>query len=131
MSAGLVIVVTGGRRYADRAKVFAVLDEIDASERGPIALVIDGHCQVYDEEKGWVDSGADRWANEWALERARATERYPADWKRFGPSAGPRRNHVMALRNPGLVVAFPGDRGTAGMVKICRARQLEVFEVAA
>ncbi len=131
----LVVVVTGGRRYADRAKVFSVLDEIDASPRGPISLVIDGHCQVYDEKLGWIDSGADRWANEWAVERARAFERYPADWKRFGPSAGPRRNHTMAKRaavsSPSIAVAFPGDKGTLGMVKICRAAKLEVFEVAA
>ncbi len=127
----LAVAVTGGRRYADRAKVFATLDEVDASPRGPITLVIDGQCQVYDDKLGWIDSGADRWAHEWALERGRAFERYPADWKRFGPSAGPRRNHTMAARKPGLVVAFPGDKGTAGMVKICRAAQLEVFEVAA
>lgn len=43
---------------------------------------------------------------------------YPAEWEAHGKAAGPIRNaHMLSDFKPDLVVAFPGGRGTADMVK--------------
>lgn len=48
-----------------------------------------------------------------------AIERYPADWERYGKSAGPIRNGQMLEKGkPDLVIAFrgPNSRGTQNMI---------------
>jgi hypothetical protein len=72
--------------------------------------------------------GADRMAERFAQENNIPLEHYPADWYRFGPSAGPRRNELMLVRGkPRLVVAFDlGTRGTADMVARARAAGVAV-----
>jgi len=43
---------------------------------------------------------------------------FPADWSRHGKSAGPIRNRQMLIEGrPDIVVAFPGGKGTANMIK--------------
>lgn len=122
------VLVCGGRRYPDRAKVFATLDEIDAVQH--IDVVVEGHCQVWDEvSRTYVDSGADRWANEWCIERGRTPARHPADWN-LGRAAGPIRNkRMLIIEKPNVVVAFPGGTGTAGTVAEARSRGVEVIQV--
>ena len=52
---------------------------------------------------------------------------FPAEWQRYGRSAGYRRNQRMLdERKPDLVVAFPGGRGTENMVKISRQQGFDV-----
>lgn len=70
---------------------------------------------------------------EWPWFRVEHVERWPADWKRLGNRAGPRRNEQMhrALRGyarQGWVVRWaaahtdPGlGKGTKGMVRLCRS----------
>jgi hypothetical protein len=54
----------------------------------------------------------------------------PADWKAHGRAAGPIRNQRMIDEHrPELVVAAPGGRGTADMVRRARAAGIEVFEI--
>ncbi len=40
-----------------------------------------------------------------------------AKWETYGKAAGPIRNREMLLNLPALVVAFPGGKGTADMVR--------------
>lgn len=57
-------------------------------------------------------------------------ERYPADWDKHGKAAGPIRNRQMLTEGkPDLVIAFPGGKGTANMVKIAREANIEVKEI--
>jgi hypothetical protein len=113
------VLVTGGRDYDGRAVVFTRLDAID-DECG-ITLLVHGACT--DKETGEL-TGADRWAEEWAIDRQCAYFGVPAKWRKYGLSAGPRRNEEMPTmcKKMGvpvdLVVAFPGGRGTGGMVNI-------------
>lgn len=122
------VLICGGRNYQDREKVFRYLDDIDAVQR--IDVVIDGHCRVWDaDSRTYVDSGADRWANEWCIARGRTPSRHPADWN-LGRAAGPIRNKYMLTLDPNVVVAFPGGAGTASTVEQARRRNIEVIEVA-
>lgn len=55
---------------------------------------------------------------------------FPADWKRYGKAAGSIRNKQMLDEGkPDLVVAFPGGRGTADMIRQAKAADVKVLEV--
>jgi len=71
-------------------------------------------------------------AGDWAVERGVECLQYPADWEKLGRAAGPIRNEQMLREGkPDLVVAFPGARGTAHMVRIAREAGVRVIEIAA
>jgi hypothetical protein len=112
------VLVTGGRDYADADRMALYLDAIHGS-RG-IALVVHG-----------ASRGADRLAEAWAKARGVPVQSCPADWEMHGRSAGPIRDTVMLVDHcPTLVLAFPGGRGTANMVKKAREYGVQVIEEA-
>lgn len=56
---------------------------------------------------------------------------FKADWSKDGRKAGPVRNSVMlSVGKPDLVIAFPGGRGTADMVRKAKAKGVPVEELA-
>ena len=111
------VLVCGGRDYTDYTKVDSVLDGIHAST--PIRAIIHGNAR-----------GADRCGGDWAMRRVGVSNwPVPAQWSKFGKAAGPKRNQAMIGLQPDLVVAFPGGRGTADMVKRARAAGVTVIEV--
>jgi hypothetical protein len=74
--------------------------------------------------------GADRIAGEWADLRDIEHIKFTADWKKFGRPAGPIRNEQMLREGkPDLVIALPGSRGTAHMVRIAREASVRVIEI--
>lgn len=114
----LRIIVCGGRDYADAACIRATLDELHAS-RG-VDHLFHGNA-----------SGADRLAGEWGASTPGVrVHPVPAQWSKFGKRAGPIRNRQMLGQGIDVVVAFPGGRGTADMMKAAREAGVEVMEVA-
>lgn len=112
------MLVCGGRDYDDRDHVWNTLCRIDA-ERGPISVVVHG-CATGADNEGML------WAQ--ALDRKHAP--FQADWRLHGKAAGPLRNQRMIDEGrPSLVVAFPGGRGTADMVRRAKAAKIPVIEV--
>lgn len=74
--------------------------------------------------------GADHLAHEWAVAHWCGFVEFIADWSKHGPAAGPIRNQRMIDEGkPDLVIAFPGGRGTADMVRRAKAAGLEVREI--
>ncbi len=115
-----IILVCGGRDYENQAMVFGVLDMI--AEEFVIDRVIQGDCPT----------GADKMARMWAISRNHHFDSYPADWKSHGRAAGPLRNQQMLdVGKPTRVVAFPGGRGTADMVRRARRAGVLVQEIPA
>lgn len=111
------ILVTGGRDFADVDFLDRVLDEFHAGPRGPIGVVIHGAAR-----------GADSLAGAWAERRGVMVEAYVADWEGQGRAAGPLRNKLMLDEGkPDIVIAFPGGRGTANMMKQATERGVEVL----
>lgn len=54
---------------------------------------------------------------------------YRASWRKYGKAAGPIRNQRMLDEGkPDIVVAFPGGRGTADMVRRAKAHGVPVEE---
>tara|TARA_R110000851_G_C13102466_1_gene568860 strand:+ start:1730 stop:2077 length:348 start_codon:yes stop_codon:yes gene_type:complete len=112
------VIVCGGRDYANRERVNAVLDKLHR-EAG-ISRIIEGGAK-----------GADRLASDWAESLAVPTTRYEADWEAHGTFAGPRRNATMLEDGqPDLVIAFPGGVGTRNMIRQARKAGVEVVEIA-
>jgi hypothetical protein len=114
------LLVTGGREYRDRAKVFATLDHVHKAKG--IDVLIHGGC-----------SGADSLADEWAERHHVLREPYPVPdwvWVVLGNAAGPKRNQCMvSMGKPDGAVAFPGGAGTASCVECCKAAGVKVLEV--
>lgn len=110
------VLVCGGRDFTDYWLVQEVLNGQHKAE--PITCLIEGGAL-----------GADRFAHRWATDRGIEVERFAADW-RMGASAGPIRNKAMLIMGrPALVIAFPGGRGTANMVKQARGFGVTVREI--
>lgn len=101
---GLRVLVCGGRDYTDYDAVCRVLDAIHADRK--IAAVIHGNSR-----------GADSLAHRWAIGRRVGGWACPANWSRDGKRAGPLRNQRMLGHKPDMVLAFPGGRGTADMIR--------------
>lgn len=107
------VVVTGGRYYADRTKVFEALDAV-----APTALA---HGMA---------TGADSLAGDWCHFNGIEPDEYPANWTKYGKGGGPIRNQAMLdAFKPDLVLAFPGDRGTADCKAKARAMGIPVKEI--
>ena len=125
---GLVVLVTGGRDYADKQRVFLELDKLDR-EQGPIAWIVCGACNDPDPERDGEMRGADRWAIEWAVSRQVDFVGRPARWRVDGyPQAGPMRNaRMLAQHRPNVVMAFGGGRGTDNCCKLALEAGVDVL----
>jgi predicted Rossmann-fold nucleotide-binding protein len=113
----LRVIVCGGRDFNNTAFIFSHLDRLNAER--PFTALMHGGAK-----------GADSIAAEWAMTKPRIV-RYVclANWEEHGKAAGPRRNARMMEWEPDLVVAFPGGRGTADMVRRAKAAGVEVVNV--
>lgn len=106
------VLVCGGRDFSDRNLVARTLAPYKRAE-----LIIDGAA-----------NGADQLASEWAEVFGVPNLRFPADWRKHGRAAGPLRNQRMIDEGrPDLVVAFPGGRGTADMIRRAEQAGIEII----
>jgi len=108
------VIVCGGRDYDDRAKVEDVLLFFNPAK----VTIVHGNA-----------AGADRLAAVAASDFGFHVEAWLADWARHGKGAGPIRNQQMLDAGADLVIAFPGGKGTAHMVRIAREAGVPVLEV--
>lgn len=86
------ILVTGSRNWTNEARILTAL--IAATE-GP-SIIVHGGCP----------DGADAIVAQLANEAGFPTEVHPADWKRYGRSAGPVRNGDMVRLGADICLAF-------------------------
>lgn len=110
------ILVCGGRDFDNISAVRHVLTVLHV--RKPITLLIEGGA-----------AGADKLAREWAAANGVLHVTVMADWKRYGPAAGPIRNAEMLREHqPDGVVAFAGGKGTANMIWQAQQAGVKVWE---
>lgn len=108
--------VCGGRDYTDRAFLWMSLDAYGPPEIGEIV--------------SGMAPGADALAAEWAERFGFPLHKFHADWKAHGRAAGPIRNQRMLDEGkPDVIIAFPGGRGTADMVRRAKAAGIPVHVI--
>lgn len=120
------VIVCGGRDYAkaispgdtskldELSRLCAVLDKLKAKHPG--LHIVTGAA-----------GGADAAALAWAMRNEVSFEGYPANWSKWGDAAGPQRNTYMLTLGADAVVAFPGGKGTAHMIRIAEAAGIKVW----
>jgi len=107
------IVVAGGRTYTNTGMVFICLEKI--VQKGDV--IISGHAK-----------GVDMMGELYAQKNNLACEIYPAEWDKYGRSAGPRRNEQMAQVADKVVVFWDfKSRGTKNMVEMAKKYKKELF----
>lgn len=107
------IIIAGGRDFTDWDYL---VDSIN-STGPPIPFeIVSGGAR-----------GADSLGELYGTENGYPIKMFPADWKTYGYSAGPIRNEEMANYADGLIAFWDGvSKGTAHMIKIAKAKNLEV-----
>jgi hypothetical protein len=108
------ILVTGSRDWDDEAGVRAALTDATAGHPGP-HVVVHGACPT----------GGDAIADRIAADLGLTVERHPARWRRYGRSAGYRRNADMVAAGADVCLAFirdgsPGASMTARLAEEAR-----------
>lgn len=112
------MLVTGGRDYRDRGAVYKALDSQERECTRPSCMVlITGGA-----------GGADSLAADWAHANGVHLVEMHALWDVYGTAAGPVRNTAMLLLLPDVVLAFPGGKGTADMVRRAKDAGVRVIE---
>lgn len=114
-----LILVTGDREWTDRATIRRALNPYPRT-----ATIMHGDARGADK----------RAAHEalrlgWPVDKIEAV---PAEWSKFGRSAGPIRNRVMLDRGPDVVLAFHRDlcgrsKGTKDCVQEALKREIPVY----
>lgn len=113
----LKVIIAGSREFKDYDKLAERCDHYLSREVGnrPIQIV------------SGTARGADRLGERYARERGFKLAQFPAQWDKFGRSAGFRRNEQMAEYADALI-AFPvgESRGTRHMIRTAESNGLTV-----
>jgi hypothetical protein len=113
----MVVLVCGSREWNDVKTMEARLSLLPRDTE-----IIHGGC-----------CGADVLASVLAIRFGFKTREFPADWGKYGRSAGPVRNRQMLDERPSLVLAFHRNlsksKGTADTVREARRRGIPVEEI--
>jgi len=126
------VIVAGGRNFTDYEFVKERLDYLLARRKN--VVIVSGACNTgkvtYIRPDGTKVCGADGLGERYAAERNIPTEVYPAEWEKYGKSAGYRRNEVMAKIANAAACFWDGkSRGTGHMIDLARQYKLIVREI--
>lgn len=98
------VVIAGSRSITDYALVERAVEESGFD----VTVVLSGTA-----------NGVDKLGERWAQEHDIPTERFPAEWDKYGRSAGPIRNKQMVEYADGLIAVWDGEsRGTANIMNL-------------
>lgn len=107
------IIVTGGRGYSNKKRVEEILEALNPD------TVVQGGA-----------TGADLLAYQWAKQNGKTPITVDAEWTKYDLAAGPIRNRKMcADHRDGVLVAFPGNKGTADCIRAAKSLGMTVLIV--
>jgi len=108
-------IIAGGRNFTDYKKLCEACDQL-LQDQTNIEIV-----------SGAYYRGADKLGEQYAIEKGFPVQKFPADWKRFGKSGGPKRNQQMAEYADALIAFWDGkSRGTQNMLYLAKAANLKI-----
>lgn len=115
------VIIAGGRDHRLTRENVQLLNSME----NEIGEVVTGGCPT----------GADRDARGWAEFFDIPHQDFPADWDQHGKAAGPIRNSQMISYvcskddMPGMLIAFPGGKGTQDITTKALNAKLRVIRV--
>jgi len=105
------IVIAGCRDYYNYEEAKAYIDYILSNIRASNEIII----------LSGGANGADMLGERYANENGFLIEKYPAQWEKYGASAGPRRNKQMAQDCDYVICFWDGNsRGTRSMIEYAK-----------
>jgi len=109
------VIIAGGRNFRNYEQLCKVCDNI-LKDQTNIEIV-----------SGAYYKGADKLGEKYATEKGFPIKQFPADWKKFGRAAGPKRNEQMANYADALIAFWDGkSRGTKHMIDLAKKEYLKV-----
>ena len=109
------IIVAGCRYYEDYDEAKAYIEMCIKNIRKKYTLIfLSGGCR-----------GADMLGERYAKENGFSIERYPADWQKYGKSAGPKRKLQMAKACDYVICFWDGkSHGTASIISYAKVLKM-------
>ncbi len=108
------VIVAGGRDFSNYDLLCRKLDVILSRQEN--VEIVCGEAR-----------GADSLGRRYAEERGYTILSYPANWEKYGRSAGYRRNEEMALVADALVAFWDGQsKGTYNMIELMKNKPIRV-----
>jgi len=114
------VIIAGGREFNDYELLSKKCDKV---------LKINNNLssQKNIEIVSGTARGTDRLGERYAVERGYPIKRFPANWDKYGKSAGYRRNEEMAKYADVLIAFWDGEsRGTKHMIDLAKKYNLKV-----
>ena len=109
------VIIAGGRDFTDASLLFDKMDFFLQNVKEDIAIV----CGMA--------KGTDQLGLQYAVQRGYKVHKYPADWDKYGKSAGYKRNCQMAKNADALVAFWDGQsKGTKHMIEYATQCGLKV-----
>jgi len=106
------MIIAGSRDFVN----YFMFKKLIQGHKDKITTVISGGAE-----------GADSMGEQFARENGIPFEVYPADWDKYGRSAGSIRNELMASKAEGLIAFWDGQsRGTKHMIDTAKKKNLYV-----
>lgn len=113
------ILICGGRDFTSLDMIDTALDRITTYHGKKIKLLISGGAQ-----------GADACAELLADQLGIPIMIFPPAWGKLGKAAGPVRNGwMLEFGQPDIVLAAPGGKGTADMIRQAKKANVPVVEI--
>jgi len=108
------VIIAGGRDFDDYELLEKNLDFLFQNKEN--VVVVSGKA-----------SGADSLGERYAKDRGLKIKEFPAEWNKYGKSAGYRRNEQMAQNADALVAFWDGvSRGTKHMIEVAKSNELRI-----
>jgi hypothetical protein len=111
------LIIAGSRHLTVQYdELFKIIDKLGIT---PIDMVVSGGAR-----------GIDRSGEDMAEAYEIPLRRFPADWDKYGRSAGPIRNLAMAIYADALLLIWDGEsRGSANMLQQMKRLKKPVYEI--
>ena len=108
-------IVAGSRSIENYEEVKKAIE--NAAKKGIVITELVSGCAI----------GVDRLGEKYALESGIPIERHPADWDKYGKSAGYKRNAEMVKVSEALILIWDGmSNGSRNTLKLANERGLAV-----
>ena len=109
------VIIAGSRGFDDYEMLYKFCDYIIGEPNEEIEIV-SGKAK-----------GADTLGEKYALDKKYKIKEFPANWEKYGKSAGYRRNDEMASYSDLLIAFHDGEsKGTQSMIDLANKREISV-----